>query len=209
MIDNFTEIKHIMFNQQELIDKDAFYHLQIIKRKKDIEGLGSNNILIKAYMIDDAHPLDKVKDEIIMICEQFQARAYINIGPKSKRKVAVHMLNSLSECFKKNDFNYTKRLWNTSAGSVPPILKRWIIDCDFSEEFTREDMQHIINVVHESNPVGYKMIGLIPTLHGVHIITQPFDTRRLKDEYPNLDIHKNNPTVLYVPDSIMKKDDPS
>ena len=48
------------------------------------------------------------------------------------------------------------------------------------------------------------MIGLISTLHGVHIITQPFDTRRLKDEYPNLDIHKNNPTVLYVPDSIMK-----
>lgn len=202
MIDNFTEIKHILFNQQDKIDNDAFYHLQIIKRKKDIEGLGCNNLLLKAILIDNEHPLDKFKSDIIDMCEHFQARAYINVGPKSKKKVAIHMLNSLAECFEKNDFNYTKRIWNTSAGSAAPILKRWIIDCDFSEEFTMKDIQKIINIVHESNPEGYKMIGIIPTLHGVHIITTPFDSRRLKEEYPKIDIHKNNPTVLYVPSSI-------
>lgn len=204
MIDNFVEINHIFFNQREQLENDYFYHLQIIQRKKDIEGLGCNNILLKAIIIDDDHPLDKFKDDIIKMCELYQARAYINVGPKSKKKVAVQMLQDLAQCFAKNDFNYTKRLWNTAAGTVSPFLKRWIIDCDIAEEFTMEDRQNVINIVHESNPEGYKMIGIIPTLHGYHIITTPFDLRRLKEEYPNLDVHKNNPTVLYVPDSLMK-----
>lgn len=204
MIDNFVEINHIFFNQKEQLENDYFYHLQIIQRKKDIEGLGCNNILLKAIIIDNDHPLDKFKDDIIKMCELYQARAYINVGPKSKKKVAVQMLQDLAQCFSKNDFNYTKRLWNTAAGTVSPFLKRWIIDCDITEEFTMEDRQNVINIVHESNPEGYKMIGIIPTLHGYHIITTPFDLRRLKEEYPNLDVHKNNPTVLYVPDSLMK-----
>lgn len=204
MIDNFVEINHIFFNQKEQLENDYFYHLQIIQRKKDIEGLGCNNILLKAIIIDNDHPLDKFKDDIIKMCELYQARAYINVGPKSKKKVAVQMLQDLAQCFAKNDFNYTKRLWNTAAGTVSPFLKRWIIDCDITEEFTMEDRQNVINIVHESNPEGYKMIGIIPTLHGYHIITTPFDLRRLKEEYPNLDVHKNNPTVLYVPDSLIK-----
>lgn len=204
MIDNFVEINHIFFNQKEQLENDYFYHLQIIQRKKDIEGLGCNNRMLRAMMIDDDHPLDKYKEEIIGMCEYYQARAYINVGPKSKKKVAVQMLQDLAQCFAKNDFNYTKRLWNTAAGTVSPFLKRWIIDCDITDEFTMEDRQNVINIVHESNPEGYKMIGIIPTLHGYHIITTPFDLRRLKEEYPNLDIHKNNPTVLYVPDSLMK-----
>jgi len=204
MIDNFLNINHIFFNQKEELQSDYFYHLQIIQRKKDIEGLGCNNILLKAIIIDDDHPLDKFKDDIIDMCEFYQARAYINVGPKSKKKVAIQMLQDLAQCFAKNDFNYTKRLWNTAAGTVSPFLKRWIIDCDITDEFTMEDKQNVINIVHESSPEGYKIIGIIPTLHGYHIITTSFDSRRLKEEYPSIDIHKNNPTVLYVPDSLMK-----
>ena len=200
MIDNFLNINHILFNQKEELQSDYFYHLQIIQRKKDIEGLGCNNILLKAIIIDDDHPLDKFKDDIIKMCELYQARAYINVGPKSKKKVAIQMLQDLAQCFAKNDFNYTKRLWNTAAGIVSPFLKRWIIDCDITDEFTMKDIRNVINIVHESGSVGY----IVPTLHGYHVITTPFDIRRLKDKYPLIDIHRNNPTVLYVPDSLMK-----
>ena len=134
----------------------------------------------------------------------FDYRSKIITLPKSKKKVAVQMLQDLAQCFAKNDFNYTKRLWNTAAGTVSPFLKRWIIDCDITDEFTMEDRQNVIDIVYESSPVGYKMIGVVPTLHGYHVITTPFDIRRLKDEYPSIDIHRNNPTVLYVPDSLMK-----
>jgi hypothetical protein len=205
MIDNFLNINRIFFNQKEQLQDDYFYHLQIIQRKKDIEELGCNNILLKAIIIDDAHPLEKFKDYIIDMCEHYRARAYINVGPKSKRKVAVQMLQDLAQCFAKNDFNYTKKLWNTAAGTVNPFLKRWVIDCDITDKFTIEDIQNVINIVYESNSEEkYKIIGTIPTLHGYHIITTPFDLRKLKEEYPSIDIHKNNPTVLYVPDSLMK-----
>ena len=55
MIDNFVEINHIFFNQKEQLENDYFYHLQIIQRKKDIEGLGCNNRMLRAMMIDNDH----------------------------------------------------------------------------------------------------------------------------------------------------------
>jgi hypothetical protein len=113
------------------------------------------------------------------------------------------MLRDLAECFEKGDFNYIKRLWNTAAGTVGAIQKRWIIDCDWSDEFTSSNVQEIIDIVNESMPEGSNMISTIPTLNGVHLITKPFDLRQLREIYPNIDIHKNNPTILYVPNSLM------
>lgn len=203
MIDNFNLINGILEYNDLNDNSDAYYHLQIIQRKKDIPGLGCNNILLKAIIIDNEHPLDRFKEDIIDLCEYYKARAYINVGPKSKKRTAVHMLRDLAECFEKGDFNYIKRLWNTAAGTVGAIQKRWIIDCDWSDEFTSSNVQEIIDIVNESMPEGSNMISTIPTLNGVHLITKPFDLRQLRETYLNIDIHKNNPTILYIPNSLM------
>lgn len=31
-----------------------------------------------------------------------------------------------------------------------------------------------------------------------HLITEKFDSKTFKDKYPEIDIHKNNPTILYI-----------
>lgn len=204
MIDNFKLINEILEYNDLNKDTDVYYHLQIIKRKKDIPGLGSNNVLLKAIIIDNEHPLDHFKEDIISLCEYYQARAYINIAPKSKKKTAIHMLRDLADCFEKGDFNYIKRLWNTAAGTVPALQKRWIVDCDWSDKFNQACLEHVIKIVNNSMPEGDNVIAKIPTLNGVHLITKSFDSRLLKSEYPDIDIHKNNPTVLYVPSSLIK-----
>lgn len=201
MINNFDLIEpELEFTR----DPNSYYHLQIIQRKKDIKGLGSNNILIKAIIIDSEHPLSRFKEDIIGLCEFHKARAYINLAPKLKKDTAVIMLNRLAECFQKNDFNYIKRIWNTAAGQTSPVVKRWIIDCDWSDEFNQACLEHVIKIVNNSMPEGDNVIAKIPTLNGVHLITKSFDSRLLKSEYPDIDIHKNNPTVLYVPSSLIK-----
>ena len=42
-----------------------------------------------------------------------------------------------------------------------------------------------------------KYITNIPTKSGWHIITTPFNLQQFKEKYPNIDVHKNNPTLLY------------
>ena len=54
-----------------------------------------------------------------------------------------------------------------------------------------------LNKVYES-----KIYAYIPTKNGYHIITKPFNLKQFKDKYPDIDVHKNNPTILYIPKSL-------
>ena len=46
-------------------------------------------------------------------------------------------------------------------------------------------------------PFGQKVVACLPTKNGYHLITNPFRLDKFKEMYPNIDIHKNNPTLLY------------
>ena len=46
------------------------------------------------------------------------------------------------------------------------------------------------------------MIAYIPTKNGYHIITKPFNLKQFKDKYSDIDVHKNNPTILYIPKNL-------
>ena len=38
----------------------------------------------------------------------------------------------------------------------------------------------------------------LPAKSGYHIITEPFNLQQFKEKYPDIDVHKNNPTLLYA-----------
>ena len=55
-------------------------------------------------------------------------------------------------------------------------------------------------------PIGYK-VGpkiekTIPTKNGYHLITKRFDVQAFSEKYPDIDIQKKNPTLLYYPNSL-------
>jgi hypothetical protein len=56
-----------------------------------------------------------------------------------------------------------------------------------------------VNVTHDYVP---KVIKVIPTKSGYHLITERFDVMEFKKQYPEVDIQKKNPTLLYLPDSL-------
>ena len=100
MINNFEQIKNLLHFENE----DIFYHLQILKRKKENPEIGRNSYLIKTYYVTSNEYLDKVKDEIINLCDFNKARAYINLNPRSFEKTAFNTLKKISDIIMNKDY---------------------------------------------------------------------------------------------------------
>lgn len=205
MVDNFELIKSLLIFKSE----DDFYHLQIIRRGKDNPDMPAANRVIKTYYIDKCESLDKLRTEIIDLCEYFNARAYINLAPKSYRKCTLQCIADMAKRASDGDFKKIYKCWNSTVGYIKSDSPHWIVDIDFEEGETLQnttivdDISNTIDV--ECEPMCNFLIGetkiysTIPTKHGVHLITKPFNLKQFKDKYPNIDVHKNNPTILYIP----------
>jgi hypothetical protein len=206
MIDNLNIIKTLLNFEKE----GDFYMLYVFKRKKDQpEGERDNHQsvrTIKTYCVDSVQYLEKRYDEIKLLCEMFNARAYIHVQKQNHSDVSLDMMVSLAERIK-NGVKNQKGLFDSVVGQIKTNEKRWIIDIDnvSIDDFTYYkyyiEMREYIN---ELQLEAKKEQGMtyIKTKSGFHIITQPFNVMKFKQRYPDVDIQKKNPTLLYYPHSL-------
>ena len=195
MIDNFEIIKPLLY----FPDDDVYYHLQILRRGKDHPDMPAANRVIKSYFINQLESIDYLKDEIIGLCEYFGARAYINLAPKSVKKTAALEMKYLAQRMYEGDFKKIWKAWNTCAGEIKGIESRWVVDID--EKIIWSGIMDFIDTL-EPYSAQTKYISNIPTKSGWHLITTPFNIMKFKEVYPDIDVHKNNPTILYIPDNV-------
>ena len=198
MIDNFKLIKPLL----EFPNDDIYYHLQILRRGKDHPKLPAANRVIKAYFICSLESLDYVEDEIKKLCEFFGARAYINLAPKSIKKTTMLQLKYLAQRVYEGDFKKIWKSWNTCAGEIKGETSRWVVDIDDNSYSypIKDKVYNIKTFIEKCQPDVtplFKVIEDIPTKNGYHLITTPFNLQQFKKEYPDIDVHKNNPTLLY------------
>lgn len=198
MTDNFELIKSLLFFESE----DIYYHLQILRRGKDHPELPAANRCIKAYFICGLESLDALEDEIKKLCEFFQARAYINLSPKSIKRTAALQMKYLAQRMYEGDYKKIWKAWNTCAREIKGEKPRWVVDVDGPtdgeiSEFIEYQCEPIIKTF--DGKIKSKIIEYIPTKSGYHIITTPFNLQQFKEKYPDIDVHKNNPTILYIP----------
>jgi hypothetical protein len=176
--------------------------LYVFKRKKDqpIEERDNHQSVrtIKTYCIDSVEHLEKRYDEIIQLCEMFKARAYIHVQKQNHRDVSLDMLALLAERIK-NGVQNQKGLFDSVVGQIKTQEKRWIVDIDTKDFDTLFEVSKFLIVLQ---PVGDKVEAVIPTKNGVHLITRKFDVRGFQEKFPEIDIQKKNPTLLYYPDSL-------
>lgn len=191
MIDNFELIKPLLTFPND----DIYYHLQVLRRGKDHPELSAANRVIKPYFICNLESLDYVEEEIKKLCEFFGARAYINLTPKSIKKTTMLQLKYLAQRAYEGDFKKIWKSWNTCAGEIKGEKSRWVVDIDSSNI----KWNHVMDDIDTLEPysIDTKYITNIPTKSGWHIITTPFNLQQFKQIYPNIDVHKNNPTLLY------------
>mgnify|MGYP006272582349 CR=1 FL=1 len=213
MIDNLNLIKPLL-----TFDKEGdFYQLFVLLRKKDqLEGEKDNHQsvrTIKSYSITSIEYLEKRYDEIKMLCEAFKARAYIHVAKQNHADVGLNMISEIVTRIQSGQINQ-KNVFDSVVGQLKTQEKRWIIDVD-DMEISPIMIAHIeygcrpiteMEYDQAGIPIGYK-VGpkvetIIPTKNGHHLITKRFDVQSFREKYPDIDIQKKNPTLLYYPKSL-------
>jgi hypothetical protein len=201
MIDNIEQIKKLL-NYSELGD---FYMLYVFKRKKDQpEGERDNHQsvrTIKSYCIESVDHLERRYEEIMQLCEMFKARAYIHVQKQNHRDVSLNMMVALAQRIQDGNLKQ-QGLFDSVVGQVKTQEKRWIVDVDVKDVGFAEEVAKFINSLR---PEGDKIETAIPTKNGYHLITERFDVKTFSEKYPDIDIQKKNPTLLYYPNSLENK----
>ena len=196
-INNLQLIKPLL----NFANDDVFYHLQILKRKKEHPSLGSNSYVVKTYYISSIEYLEFKMSEIIELCKFHQARAYINLIPRSFEKIAFHTLKKVTDCIMNKDYKSVRKAYESVCGEFGNGTKRWVIDIDVKDFEFVDKIGEIIDTMKsgKEDTIEANVLGYIPTKNGWHIITRPFNLKQFEPYKVQcqLDIHKNNPTILY------------
>ena len=206
IIDNTEQIKKLIAGCQS----NEFYMLQIIHRSKDgktkyePEGKKISQQTIKTYYISSPEYLEYKMNEIRDLCHLFNARAYINLNKKSWKQISLKSLEILASAIAKGDtdpnmYRDVKTVMDSACGQTGACDKNktWVVDVDTKDTSELDVIKSAINICE---PLGEdKIVAVIPTLHGYHLISKPFNKMKFHQLYDKeIDMHDNNPTLLYV-----------
>lgn len=210
-IDNFDLIKSQMrFGESD----NLFLHLQILRRGKDHPDLPAANKLIKAWLVRSTEHLDKIKDEVVFLCEHYKARTYISCAPKSIEKLNMLIMRKLADNQYTGNVINPWHVFNSACGELPGVEKRWVVDIDSKDkdllEFIKLEIDRIWVNTHPNDwgklREGAWLTAKVPTLNGCHLIVRPFNLQEFSKRFPDVEVKKNGLTALYVPQCICERD---
>lgn len=223
MIDNFELIKSMFYFNEA---NNMFFHCQIVQRAKDHKPNKVGESAIKTYFIRSREHLDRVKDEIILLCEHYGARAYINVAGKDFDAMQKLMLMKLARNVTENIIQNPRKILNSAAGELKSRRPLWIVDIDdmsmrdsieeyliglYAEKMINTKPYHMPNGVEilpnykEHPELALEVIreckeffihAEVPTHQGVHLIADPFNLKKFSEAFPEVDVHKNSMGTL-------------
>ncbi len=173
-IDNFNKILPLL-----KFGKDTYYFVQIIKRRKDEgnEGMKTPERKLWQKFIDKPETLENLKQEIQELCSIYNARAYIDLNPRSLEKWSIELARKLLDRISLQDYAFIQRLPNKVALSEETIKtreivdqRRWLLDVD-----EKTSIPTALDWVKEKK---IQEIATIPTYHGAHIIIGSFNYKK-------------------------------
>lgn len=192
MIDNFNQVSNLLSFE----NSDQFYFAQVIKRKKENPELGSNSKVVKTYYIKSAQELLENKGEMLLLSDYHNARTYINLNKRGLKQACFNTLQKITNQILCENYLKTYEAYDSVCGKRSPKCdKIWLVDIDEKGNFVNGVLQFIENI----KPGSKVLIDVIETKAGFHLVTKPFNTKVFKEEYPDVEIHKNNPVNLYIP----------
>lgn len=212
MTDNFTLIKNFIQSQcggQFDSLTDVFYTVEIIGRAKDNTHIQSHKF--KTYYIKTIGDFDKYEQEIKTICDVLQMRAYISVNHKSMKHVTLNTMAEYANRIAQENFDKTYSVFDSCAAKyVERSEQLWIIDVDKEDadwysvngKYTVDQLtEYYVGIIESCEPKK-KIVTVIPTKTGKHIITHPFNTVEFENKAPHCKcmegiIKKNNNTLLY------------
>lgn len=192
-IDNWANIRERL----DFSDPDKFYFIELMQRKKDDPTFPANNRMVKYYCVTSLEYYDMIEDEVKKLADVTGSRAYILVNRRSYMKCCLNLMKDVAQLAIDHNYQHFPKLISTVVGRYADEKeKNWIVDLD---DTTPEQEKEIIDYIDSIEPyiVGSKVKWENPTLHGKHLITSPFNVQKFSQKFPNIDIHKDNPTLLY------------
>ena len=199
--DNFDKLSTFF---DKLKSPEDFYFVQIIQRKKDgieLPSYTSGARTIRSfYFFNKEHFLGQ-KEYIKELCRNNKARAYFWINPRNTVDVACESIKQFAELIQSGNTKHGVAVYDRATGSSRSTKydHLWIVDLDSKDI---EYKNTIISLIEECRPEGNKIKYIIPTINGYHLITSKFDKHLFQQkleikQFDRLDIHIDNPTLLY------------
>ena len=198
-VNNFEQIKNLIE-----FDGKSIYLVWLVLRNKDgnTKAKGNNrNRTIKSYYFQDLKHFEEREQEIIDICKMFNCRAYICLNNKPIENVLFEIQDNLTDRLRELMHGQTIGINGMLDHAVMKAGtdgdKRWIVDIDADESGLDEEMiKHIEDDINTARSNFFKnVITRIPTAHGLHIVTYPFNT---SDTKIGRDVKKAGLTLLYA-----------
>ena len=194
-INNFKKVaKFLKFDPNK---KTVVWVWVAIRAKDNAEHIERT---VKSYHIQSLEEFEKRKKEIMKLCREFHCRAYVCINPKPILNILFSLQSIVMENIRNEVNGGTSMLLKGMLDSA--VMKSggadgeklWILDVDTTD---KEEVARIINKVQYA-PSGFtkNVVSTIPTAHGYHVITHPFDTRVLNGT--GVEAKKEGLTLLYA-----------
>ena len=198
-INNFDKLRQFLAEETRFAadNKKSIIWIWVVMRAKD--NAEHKERTIKSYHIQSLDDFDYKKDEIIELCHRYHCRAYICVNPKPVLNVLFSLQSIVMENIKNEVNGGSSMLLKGMLDSA--VMKSgsngnkfWVIDVDSEDA---EEQSIIFNKVDNAQS-GYdhNIIEQVKTVHGVHFITHPFDTRVL--ESTGVEAKKEGLTLLYA-----------
>lgn len=178
-------------------DGDTFIYTEMLDRSK---RKGNNGVrLLKTFYHREEAEFWEQWPTIKKLCDLASARACTRLAPRSYRKVGVTFTKMVVEAALTDNFAGMKSLYNRACGTTAPNEKLWLWDVD---EANAES-----NALHDDLVRIGVLRAIVPSRRAHHFITRPFNPGALFASVPadgrvlpNVQLHKDNPTNLYIPD---------
>jgi len=201
MIDNFPVIRDLL----NFSDEDKFYLLQIFKRRKDNPDMKKDMVILDSFFISTMDQFDGLEERIKKICLDNNARAYLRLNRRSFKQVALKTLSRVAKMIEDGNYEHVKRAYLSCAGEFHKEEdKTWIIDLDRNGTSDETYDAYINSVIFEAQQLIQEAgkddtMSILQTKNGLHFICRPFNLSKFKRIFPEIDVHKDNPVVLFCP----------
>lgn len=184
------------------IDHRYFYTIEIVNTFTDKKEVKINRVSEK-YFIKGSNDLKKLMLQIKAICNERKEAAYIDINPKSTKKLQRITLAKLANQVCNNEIinpiyttysvaekmsgKYNLYVINVNNISVKAIVLKWL-----DEYFNLEE-----DVPFCNNRNDLYLKGIIPTNDGIQIITKAFNIEEFHKSFSSIKVCKDCKVLLY------------
>ena len=170
------------------------YDIHVLRRVKDCRALGKKvganecTRLLRTYEIKSLEAFDEKAEAIKELCQTNNARAYLLLQVRDSRDYQFNLGINLLTCMAKKNYGLkAEHLARTSFCEMHTSRNKvWMLDIDNDEMhgWAKDEIYKLLNENLQRCGKDPHEVYEVPTVHGFHIITPPFNTKSANDICP-------------------------